>query len=898
MSAEPRSGTPRGMPERIGRYRIVGRLGKGAMGVVYSARDDAMDRQVAIKVLMPDLEGEPDIRERFMREARIAGQLMHRNVVTVYDVGEEDGRLYIVMEQLKGMTLGQHLKQLEAPDLEQSVDLMMQLCEGLAAAHARGVVHRDLKPGNIFVLPDGSAKILDFGVARLVDSSMTASGLIVGTPDYMSPEQARGREIDHRSDIFSMGAVFYQMLSGRRPFAAADLPAVLHKVEHENPGLLEQEAPAELDQIVRKALAKDPARRYQHVAELLGDLVRFRRRYEAESRGVALTASDHYQAAEALVNERLKAAAQLDAELPPSSHVRFAEVLRERYPGFAEHGARTLQIFPFKRARVHEILNELQEHHRALASEMERVRRAAAGLERADASLALGDNRGAVRILESVLADVPESARARRALERAQRIIVEQREREAQLAAHLTRARDFERAGDWIAVVAACDAAIALEPSHTEAVTLRMRASKTLEREADRRLQVVEKLLSRAALAIQNARFDAAARCLDEARLADPTSERVIELVADLARARRAAEALERGLARTEADEQRWDAPLRGRESNEAAGVNEIDRVSAARLTVASAGKQPSRALAHVRDARASLGRGDLRSAMKITLAALRATPAESSLLKLQQEILVRLRELADTAGTDAEAAWWLSCAREQLARGRYRRARRLARLVLGFEPANAAAADLLAEAAHKAEDALALTARGRTERRRAADVASAFVSVRAAFHVGDLRRARQGVARALALDPDNAIVKTLNDVLDASATSANQASTSANQGMLRGDLSGLPDTTSPSARLGGRLGDLRRRLRLLGEQTRLRTRGLVRRAQSMGGHTTPDCVMLAGVAALSAVVLLPGALRFGPLPRRALISAVAVFMSDVERDPAARRSGLEVCEW
>lgn len=891
MSAEPRSGTPRGMPERIGRYRIVGRLGRGAMGVVYGARDDAMDRQVAIKVLMPDLEGEPDIRERFMREARIAGQLMHRNVVTVYDIGEEDGRLYIVMEQLKGMTLGQHLKQLEAPDLEQSVDLMMQVCEGLAAAHARGVVHRDLKPGNIFVLPDGSAKILDFGVARLVDSSMTASGLIVGTPDYMSPEQARGREVDHRSDIFSMGAVFYQMLSGRRPFAAADLPAVLHKVEHENPGLLEQEAPAELDQIVRKALAKDPARRYQHVAELLGDLVRFRRRYETESRGVALTASDHYQAAEALVNERLKAAAQLDAELPPSSHVRFAKVLSERYPGFAEHGARTLQIFPFKRARVHEILNELQEAHRALASEMERVRRAAAGLERADASLALGDNRGAVRVLESVIADVPESARARRALERAQRLIVEQREREAQLAAHLTRARDFERAGDWIAVVAACDAAIALEPSHTEAVTLRMRASKTLEREADRRRQVVEKLLSRAELAIQNARFDAAARCLDEARIADPTSERAIELVADLARARRAAEELERGLAGTEADEKHWDdAPLKGRESNEAAGVDEINRVSAARLKVASAEKQQSRALAQVRDARASLGRGDLRSAMTITLAALRATPAESSLRKLQQEILVRLRELADTAGTDAEAARWLSRAREELARGRYRRARRLARLVLGFEPANAAAADLLAEAAHKAEDARALTARERTERRRAAGVASAFVSVRAAFQVGDLRRARQGVARALALDPDNAAIRTLSDVLDAGSPSANQG--------MRGDPSGPVAATTRSAGLGRRLGDIRRRLRLLGEQTRLRTQALVRRAQSMRGHSTPDCLMLAGVAALSLLVLLPGARHFVPFSRRALVSAFAVLASNVERDPAASSSGRESRAW
>ncbi len=157
------------------------------MGVVYQARDEQMDRDVALKVMMADLDGEPDTRARFFREAQITSKLLHRNIVTVFDLGEDDGRPFIVMEMLKGRTLTALLKEPTCDTLEQKIDLMIQVCEGLSVAHAKGVVHRDVKPGNLFVQVDGGLKILDFGVARLASSSMTASGLIVGTPDYMSP---------------------------------------------------------------------------------------------------------------------------------------------------------------------------------------------------------------------------------------------------------------------------------------------------------------------------------------------------------------------------------------------------------------------------------------------------------------------------------------------------------------------------------------------------------------------------------------------------------------------------------------------------------------------------------------------------------------------------------------
>ena len=251
-----------GMPAAIGRYRVVGRLGKGAMGIVYSGRDDGLERDVALKVMMADIEGDPETRARFYREAQITGKLLHRNIITVFDLGEEDGRLYLVMELLKGSTLAEFLKAAESQTLEQKLDLMLQACEGLAAAHAKGVVHRDIKPSNLFVQTDGGLKILDFGIARLASSNMTASGMIMGTPDYMSPEQAQGKEVDARSDIFSAAGVFYFMLTGRRPFEAAELPVVLQKVVREDPlPIRPHEAPLPLAQVVTKALQKDPNQR-------------------------------------------------------------------------------------------------------------------------------------------------------------------------------------------------------------------------------------------------------------------------------------------------------------------------------------------------------------------------------------------------------------------------------------------------------------------------------------------------------------------------------------------------------------------------------------------------------------------------------------------------------------
>jgi serine/threonine protein kinase len=272
-------------PERIGRYEVLERIGRGGMGVVYRARDDAMGRDVALKVLTADVEDDPDIRTRFYREAEAAARLSHPNIITIFDVGEDGDRFFIVMELLRGATLKDFLKQADGSQLERKLDLMSQLCAGLGAAHNASIYHRDIKPGNIFVRADGILKILDFGVARLASSSMTAAGFIVGTPDYMSPEQALGAEIDGRSDIFSLGGVFYFMLTGRKPFPANDLPTLFRQIQSASvappPGV---EVPPELTTVIMKALSKKRETRYQSCQELMADLDLVRHQYAVEAR--------------------------------------------------------------------------------------------------------------------------------------------------------------------------------------------------------------------------------------------------------------------------------------------------------------------------------------------------------------------------------------------------------------------------------------------------------------------------------------------------------------------------------------------------------------------------------------------------------------------------------------
>lgn len=264
--------------KKLGRFEIVEEIGSGGMGLVYKGRDPKINRLVALKVVRPQLGSrstdQQQAVDRFYVEARAAGQLTHPNIVIIYDVGEEqtpDGSLvYIAMEFVAGKGLEHHIAQQTFSALEDQVNIIKQVADGLDYAHKRGVVHRDIKPANILITEENIPKITDFGLARLSDSSLTMSGTILGTPNYMSPEQVQGKKVDARSDYFSLTVLFYEMITREKPFAAETITSVIYKVVNEDPippRRLNAQLPPSVDAFIKKGLSKNPDQRFQNGAE-------------------------------------------------------------------------------------------------------------------------------------------------------------------------------------------------------------------------------------------------------------------------------------------------------------------------------------------------------------------------------------------------------------------------------------------------------------------------------------------------------------------------------------------------------------------------------------------------------------------------------------------------------
>ncbi len=271
------------MPQSISHYRIEGEIGRGGMGVVYRAVDTRLGRPVAVKVLPVEATADAERQRRFVREAQSASSLNHPNIVTIYEIAEDGGTTFIAMELVDGTPLDQVLAQGALP-IAHALDYGVQIASALQTAHEHGIVHRDIKPANIVITRDGRAKVLDFGLAKLIElapteatitAAATEPGVVMGTAAYMSPEQAEARPVDARSDIFSFGAVLYEMVAGRRPFSGSPHVGVITSILRDHPPPVRNarpDAPAEVDDIIQRALAKDPAARYQDASALRADL--------------------------------------------------------------------------------------------------------------------------------------------------------------------------------------------------------------------------------------------------------------------------------------------------------------------------------------------------------------------------------------------------------------------------------------------------------------------------------------------------------------------------------------------------------------------------------------------------------------------------------------------------
>ena len=482
-----------GERKKIGKYEVLDILGRGGMGIVYKAVDPGIGRAVAIKMTTGAVGEDPEMLQRFSREAQSVGQLQHPNIVTVYDLGVEGRNPYLVMELLEGESLEALERSRRSLSLEEKLDITMQICAGVQYAHRRGVMHRDIKPANIMILKDGTAKIVDFGIARMGMQKLTRPGQLVGSFAYMSPEQINAAPVDARTDIFSIGVLLFELVAGRLPFEGKDTGEMLLKILHQAPPSLRElapDCPAELEGMVQRALAKNVEERYQSAEDLGFDLGHVLEKWRRER------VSEYLAGAETAAAQRQWGRAK----------EQLLQVLkRDRQNSRAN-------------LRLREVQQEMQKQQRG-----ERARELQAQAEHA---LAQADVVEALRYLnEAVELDGggnPEIVQFRDSIQ-------QQKTREDQLHALRQRAEMAQDAGDLEAARQAVEDGLALDGKNTDFRALQVAITRELAgRDQQKRVQ---EFLGEARKQISSRRFTAALEALRQAEALDPTVPVVRELI-------------------------------------------------------------------------------------------------------------------------------------------------------------------------------------------------------------------------------------------------------------------------------------------------------------------------------------------------------------------------------
>jgi len=456
---------------KIGKYDVTDKLGEGGMGVVYKGVDPGIGRPVAIKMMTGGFADNPDLLKRFQREAQSAGTLQHKNIVIIYELGTHEGNPYMAMEYISGESLESMVSSRRRMSMVDKLAIMIQVLDGLNYAHEHGIVHRDIKPGNIMVLKDGTVKIVDFGIARISDNSMTKTGQIVGTINYMSPEQFNGHVVDGRSDIFSAGVMFYEFLTGELPFDAPETPSVILKILNEKPPPLNkylQNFPPELEEIVNKALAKDREERYATCEDFAFDLTRLQ---------------------EALKKEMV---------------VEYLDLAKTAFEKQELTKAKDLLLQVLKADTKHESAKELMKQVQAQLSVQQRgeqVRQLRASAEEALANKQLDD---ALSYVEQALKLDKDS----KELNQLKALVTQAKGRKDQIEKTLQKAQHMREDGDLDAALRATDEALALDPKDTNAKAFRDQIQAEVKKAAAQK--EMNALLDQARKEISERRFTAA----------------------------------------------------------------------------------------------------------------------------------------------------------------------------------------------------------------------------------------------------------------------------------------------------------------------------------------------------------------------------------------------------